>query len=345
MTRARLVIVALAAVAAIAPLPPQTIEHWYSNAFYAWLQPFVTKVSSPPPVALLDLAALALVMAAMIHLRRLWHTSASGEWLRRTALSAIFTVAVLYLWFLLFWGLNYRRMPLEEKLAYDPSRVTRARALEVGQLAVRQVNELAAQARTPGLDGDALARSLAEVQQLLGATRVARTAPPKRSLLTWYFRKAGIDGMTDPFFLEIIVNPEVLPFERPFTLAHEWAHLAGYADESEAGFVAWLACIRGTPDARYSGWLSAYEHIAGALPRDERKALRDALSPLVVADLLAVNQRFARANPRISAAARNVYDTYLRANRIEEGIASYGMVVRLMLGTTFDANWTPQLRH
>ncbi len=60
-----------------------------------------------------------------------------------------------------------------------------------------------------------------------------------------YFRKAAIDGMTDPFFLEIILNPDVLPLERPFVLAHEWAHLAGYADESEANFVAWLTCIRG----------------------------------------------------------------------------------------------------
>ena len=51
--------------------------------------------------------------------------------------------------------------------------------------------------------------------------------------------------MTDPFFLEVIVNPDVLPIERPFVVAHEWAHLAGYADESEANFVAWLTCAHG----------------------------------------------------------------------------------------------------
>ena len=51
--------------------------------------------------------------------------------------------------------------------------------------------------------------------------------------------------MTNPFFLEVIINPDLLPFEQPFVLAHEWAHLAGYADESEANFVAWLTCVQG----------------------------------------------------------------------------------------------------
>ena len=32
--------------------------------------------------------------------------------------------------------------------------------------------------------------------------------------------------------------PDLLPFERPFVLAHEWAHLAGHADEAEASAVA-----------------------------------------------------------------------------------------------------------
>jgi hypothetical protein len=43
--------------------------------------------------------------------------------------------------------------------------------------------------------------------------------------------------MTDPFFLETLVASDVLPFERPFLVAHEWSHLAGIADEGEANFV------------------------------------------------------------------------------------------------------------
>ena len=45
--------------------------------------------------------------------------------------------------------------------------------------------------------------------------------------MTPFFTWTGVDGMINPLALESIVHPDLLPFERPFVLAHEWAHLAG----------------------------------------------------------------------------------------------------------------------
>ena len=73
--------------------------------------------------------------------------------------------------------------------------------------------------------------------------------------------------MTDPFFLETLIAGGVLPFERPFVVAHEWSHLAGIADEGEANFTAWLACLRGSPPDAYSGWLFLYGELARAVSR------------------------------------------------------------------------------
>ena len=181
--------------------------------------------------------------------------------------------AVLYLLFLGLWGLNYRRVPLERKLDYDRSRVTRDAAMALANTAAGFMNRGYAAAHAGSRrTSPSLERSFADVQRALGARRAAVPGVPKRSVLTWYFRRAAIDGMTDPFFLEIIVNPEVLDVERPFVVAHEWAHLAGYANESEANFVAWLTCVRGDALAQYSGWVSAYEHAARALSREDRRA-------------------------------------------------------------------------
>ena len=122
-------------------------------------------------------------------------------------------------------------MPLEQKLEYDQRRVTREAAIRLGSHAVREVNALYAAAHEP--DGSAGRRSKRRSPRRSGssaANRLAVTGVPKRSLLERYFRAAAIDGMTDPFFLEIIVNPDTLPFERPFVLAHEWAHLAGLCE-------------------------------------------------------------------------------------------------------------------
>ena len=209
---------------------------------------------------------------------------------------------------------------------------------------------LAAGCGEPVVRGADLERSIAEVRESLEprqradfdeAIALLRLAGTGRVPGT---EKVAIDGMTDPFFLEIIVNPDLLPSERPFVIAHEWAHIAGFADEAEANFIAWLTCLRASPAAQYSAWLSAYQHVSSGLPPEDRRALAGALSPAVRADLIAERERFNRSSPAVRTAARGAYDTYLRANRIEDGIASYNAVVRLMLGTSLDADWNPRLR-
>ena len=47
---------------------------------------------------------------------------------------------------------------------------------------------------------------------------------------------------------------------------------------------------------------------------------------------------------RLSAAGWRFYDSFLKANRVESGAASYAEVVRLVLGVRFGPEWTPTLR-
>ena len=79
--------------------------------------------------------------------------------------------------------------------------------------------------------------------------------------------------MVNPFGLEVIANPDLLPFERPFVAAHEWGHLAGYADEAEANFVGWLTCVRASPSQQYSGWFYLYWQIGGEVNAQERATI------------------------------------------------------------------------
>jgi hypothetical protein len=155
----------------------------------------------------------------------------------------------------------------------------------------------------------------------------------------------SIDGMTGPFFLETLANDTLLPYERPATIAHEWSHLAGYADESEANFVGWLICMRGPAAIQYSGWLSLYGSIAGALTRSEREEIARALDEGPRGDLRAISDRIRRyAIPAASRAGYAMYDRFLKANRVEAGVRSYGEVLRLLLGTKFEGDGAPALR-
>jgi len=153
-----------------------------------------------------------------------------------------------------------------------------------------------------------------------------------------YFRWASVDGMIDPFALEVLANPDLLPFEKPFVAAHEWAHLAGYADESEANFVAWLACRRGDAGAQYSAALAL---IGYAQPR---RPLSEALDIGPRVDLYAIRYRYSRTNETLRFAAREGYDRFLKANRVEKGVESYDAVVQLILGTGLDEDGNPRFK-
>lgn len=256
--------------------------------------------------------------------------------------------AAAYLVFLGVWGLNYRREPLRHRLGFSAQRVSDAALVNLAAATVSELNGLhdAAWSRPWPLPGEippALASGFVQAQtDLPGGDRLSPAVPgrPKWSALTWYFERSGIDGMTDPFFLEVLVNQRLLPFERPFVVAHEWAHLAGYADEAEASFVGWLTCLRGDESTRYSGWLAIYLHVAHDLPETDREVL-SALSRGPQQDVAAIIERYRRSNPAVRRAAGAVYDKFLKANRVKAGIASYDEVVTLILGTRFHPPGVP----
>ena len=340
MTRMRIAAIALAAVVALAPIPASWIEAWYSRAVYLTLQNALTPATNLVPIALLDVAGLMVAAGLMAIFVRRWRRSGPARAILQMTITIATAAACVYLWFVAAWGLNYRRLPLESRLAFDEARFTQAAARLLGDRAVDQINLLRPTRSAIDKGFGNLQHAFAAAQSALGQ-RHAVPGVPKRSLLGLYFRRAAIDGMTDPWFLEVIVNPDLFPFERPFVVAHEWAHLAGYAHEAEANFVGFLTCLNGDGDAQYSAWLMVYENVWSQLPRADRIALAARLSEGVREDLRAIAARYETSTPIVRTAARDVYDSYLRANRVREGIASYTGVVRLLIGAGVAEGRTP----
>jgi hypothetical protein len=344
---------ALAIVCAVAPISPGVVERVYSNGVYAALQPVLTSTSNLVPIALVDPLILLMLTGWLVLAGRDLVRASRDAWWRSVARIALRTLAwsaAAYLVFLVMWGFNYRRVRLVDKLEFSGDTVTSESAVALGGQAVEQMNDLHQPAHERGWgSADTIDRALAEAfdgaVRDTGGERAVVAGLPKHSLLDWYFRRAAVSGMTDPFFLETLVASDVLPFERPMVLAHEWSHLAGIAHEGEANFVAWIACVRATPSDRYSAWLSLYQDVLPSISRGDRAALIGRLGPGPREDLQAIRDRFARnVSPRVSAVGWKVYDSYLKANRVESGVASYAEVVRLILGVRFTGDWTPLRR-
>ena len=179
-----------------------------------------------------------------------------------------------------------------------------------------------------------LVTAIHAVERRLGRPRPTTPGRPKRTLLSLYFRASGVDGMHAPFMLETLLNPDLTPPERPAVLAHEWAHLAGYAPEDDASFVGLLAALGADPGCALQRMVDAGfrgdQPAAAAGPtadarasgrRPEAGRAGDCRPPAV-----------ARRRGR-SASVGETYDQYLKAQGIPEGIQNYSRIVQLLIGS------------
>jgi hypothetical protein len=339
----RILLTGAAAGAAFVPLPSAYVERLYSSGLYARLQPMVTGTTNLVPFALLDFllaaaaAALAWLAVARIRARERPLVRRAAALLGDTAAAG----AAIYLLFLLLWGLNYRREPAETRFQVEARTITADRVARFVERTTDALNRLypAARAGSQAASAGELAAAFASVTGELDPGWRPVPGRPKPSLAARLFPLGGVDGMMNPWGLEVLVNPEVLPFERTFVVAHEWAHLAGHARESEASFVGWLTCMRAGASAQYSGWLALFLHGVRSLPAADWPDAIARLEPGPRADLEAVRERTARVSPMVHRTAWRAYDRYLRANRVESGVANYDEVVTLALGSRLSTPW------
>jgi len=345
--------VALALLTAFAPIPPEYIERWFSARAYPFIQRGMTSVTNLFPIALFDVVLVAALIATLVAIgrgsRAAWRARRPGPILRVLGHLAA-AAAVVYLVFLGGWGFNYRRVPMFQRLDVAGGAPAPEDVVQLGLRAIAEMNRLHESAHRTGWAGNewqdaALRAALHDVQRALGDAPPAVPGRLKRTILGAYFRWTGVDGMINPFGLEVLANPDLLPFERPFVAAHEWAHLAGFADEAEANFVGWLTALRADVPAQYSAWLFLYWQVSGEVGEQDRTRLAAALEPGPRRDVNEIVARLRRGTwPALQRAGWAAYDQYLKANRVDAGIRSYGEVVTLILRARFEDGWTPVRR-
>ena len=338
----QIVTIGAAILVGLFPPGPFTIERWYAKGLYPQLQAITTAVSNRIPVALFDVALVVFAILAIVtwvHAIRIARNKRSMRAIGRGLAATLTLVALVYLWFLAAWGLNYARQPIETVMAYDASRVTPQNLRALAEYAIAEANRTHAAAHAAGFPAidetpQALITALQEVERELGRPRSTVVATPKRSLLSPFFRASSVSGMLAPFFLETLLNPDLTGPERPYVLAHEWAHLSGYAPEDDASFVGLLAALRAGPAAEYSAWLElAFTAVPQLQPVTQRLVL-DHLRDGPRQDQRAIYQRvMASRVETVDRAAWATYDQLLRSQGVEEGVQSYSRVVELLLGT------------
>jgi len=334
-------IVVAALAAAFVEMPGQAVR-LYGEWFYPRLQATLTPLSNRTSLPLFDITWIGIVLAVIVMLgmavSRAWRAR-SLRALGSTLATVVTIAAGLYLWFTLAWGYNYRRPGVEAAVPrFSAARVTPEALRALAERAVLRANELYAEAHAQGFPAAhdvpaALLDSLHLVEHSLGRRRPTMPSVPKRPITAPYMRAVGVSGMLAPLMLETYLNPDLTGPERPYVLAHEWAHLSGFAPEEDASFVGAVAALRADVPSQYSAWLSLVSDAAMRLPMPARREVPAPLAAGPRRDLDEIAERLRFRVAWLDRASWVAYDRAIKSQGAHAGVAGYGRVIELLLGS------------
>ena len=264
----------------------------------------------------------------------------------RLIANAGFTVGIL--WFMLAIGvtINYGRIEFGETIGLEVRPSSAAELAALTEILVAQVNDLSSQvARNEHghmvISAGSTRALSSEARTIFAAAGedfpVLRGFVPhtKPIIYSRFMSRLRITGVFVPWTLEPHVNIHVMDYHIPATMIHELAHFRGIMREDEANFIAWLVGYHsGNTDFAYSGAMLALSHTAGQLHRVNREAhsrIMAMLDPQVQADRRANWEYWQQFEGPLAEVSRAANDAYLRANRQEDGVQSYGRMVDLLL--------------
>lgn len=336
---------------------PGAAERAYGSAVGPLLSRALSLASGWIPVSVAWLILVALVAwGGWRSAMGLGRIRAGDAGLVTTTLSGLGWIAgvggVLLMAFYLFWGLNYARAPLDQRLGLEaPEDPDPAELRALTELAVDQANRSyralhggsddIGEPTSSAFDPVAVSRELEagwrRVAPALGLGPQAgrRHGPVKTVGATWLLDALDLSGVYSPWTGEAHVSASLPSMVLPATAGHEQAHQRGIARENEATFAGTLAAIHSDdPYVVYSGWA----RIVRSLQRDMRRAdptgwdrAMEALAPGVRRDWGDYVRWYEENRSIAGPAASAVNDRYLRAHAVPGGIRSYDRVTELLL--------------
>lgn len=326
------------------------IEAGYSQSLYRWLIQPLSQVTGIIPFSLAEfivvfvvLLCIYKVLRAMPRLVKKPKESMSSclKGAPRLALALV----MVYVAFNMVWGLNYNRLSFSEISGLDVAPASVDELEELALVLAERANSLREQVEEddrgvmvlPQGVWEMLARTdkgyynAAELYPELGGS----FGKPKGVLLSRYWSYTGIGGVYFPFTAEANVNIDMPHFMLPSTATHEMAHQRGFAREDEANYIAYLTSIMHPDhDFQYSGTMLALTHTMNALARydvEAYKEVRSNYAPGVNRDLQDWQDYWQRFSGPVEQASNRINNSYLKANRQEDGVQSYGRMIDLLL--------------
>ncbi len=246
----------------------------------------------------------------------------------------------LIFFFILLWGFNYGRIPLEKQLKINPERLSNeelkiefeaaSNSLITNYIDYQKVKS-SNDFNLADLENN-IRKEVTKTLQKFGYPtpgRVrARLIKPKGLLL-----RISTAGVYLPWVGECHVDAGLHPIQIPNVMAHEFAHGYGITDEGSCNFVALQTCLNSENlFYKYSGTLSYWKTVAANYRHvfpEEYEQFKVTMPQGIWDDINAINDNLDNY-PDIFPDARDFfYNNFLKSQGISEGIQNYSRVILL----------------
>ncbi|MES2330345.1 MAG: DUF3810 domain-containing protein [Bacteroidota bacterium] len=344
------ILLALALAIFVFSFFPAQVERFYSTGIYPAIATTQRMIFRWIPFSVGDLIYIAVAIRLLFLLVkwiiRLVRKQYSREDLKRSVFTLATDVLLIYVGFKLVWGLNYNRLGIEYQLGISKATYTKEEVTVLTNQLIDKVNECRRQIKDTALPQPALDtiyreafRSYQNASYPFDFLNYTNRSV-KASLFSGAGDYMGFSGYYNPFTGEAQLRTDIPRLLVPYIACHEMAHQLGYASESEANFVGYLAAAASTNVYfRYSVYNDLFSYAQGEeifmySKASDFKAFENVikynkthLDSLVKKDRREVREFFQKRKNRISPAISGLYDQYLKMNKQTKGIDSYNEVI------------------
>ena len=314
---------------------PQIVESYYSVKFYPYISKFLRSIFDNFTFSIGDILyifTLTIIVFKVFKNRKMK--------IKKVIIDGLGILSVLYFIFHLFWGLNYYRTPLTQKLNLKTNYSTED-LIKTTKEIILLTNKVHFDITNDTEKVVSLKLNFEDLKKEIniGYKNISKKYPflkyypsnQKKSLFSTPISYMGFSGYFNPFTNETQLNWHTPKNSQPITQAHEQAHQLGFAAENEANFIAFLATNENNNIfIRYSALTFALKHCLNDLfikDLDSFNYLKSSVNYGVLKDFENRQKKWNYFKNPLEPLFKKIYNKFLNFNNQKLGIKSYNYVV------------------
>ncbi len=323
---------------------PLLIEQYYSQGLYPKLFDLSSSFFRLIDVSVGDFLILLVLLSVPLIVSKAIALLKNHRFLSLMIHLFTFFFSV-YLLFHVTWGLNYHRIPLNQKLEYDLNYTTEELATTTIAI-ITQINALHSSLTIHDTLPVIIQYSHDEINDLLESSdsfhlnnMLSETffnrLYIKHSFWSLALSYMGFAGYLNPMTLESQVNKRIPALSYMTTATHEMIHQMGIAPENEANFLSYRVTTQHPdPYIQYAGYLMGLRYTIGEYfnhkPQLARKLYRE-VHLGIKKNISEISQFWKKYQNPFEKYFEKAYDQYLKAQGQREGIETYSQMVAYLV--------------